>query len=148
MSYTSLHYHIVFSTKERRAYLDPEGNERLNAYFGGMIRNMKAKLHSINNTADHIHLAVGLSSDILLSSFVRLLKTNSSKWVHETFESLQTFSWQEGYSAFSVSYSGMDKVIQYIENQQAHHKKLSFEEELTLLLEKHHIKYDPKYVFK
>ena len=148
MSYTSLHYHIVFSTKERRPFLDADGNERLNAYFGGMMRNMKAKLHSINNTADHVHLAVGLHPDTSLSSFIRVVKTNSSKWIHETFESLQTFSWQEGYSAFSVSYSGMDKVIQYIENQQAHHKKLSFEEELTLLLKKHHIKYDPKYVFK
>lgn len=148
MSYTSLHYHIVFSTKERRPFLDADGNERLNAYFGGMMRNMKAKLHSINNTADHIHLAVGLHPDTSLSSFIRVVKTNSSKWIHETFDSLQTFSWQEGYSAFSFSYSGMDKVIQYIENQQAHHKKLSFEEELMLLLEKHHIKYDPKYVFK
>lgn len=148
MSYTSLHYHIVFSTKERRPFLDADGNERLNAYFGGMMRNMKAKLHSINNTADHIHLAVGLHPDTSLSSFIRVVKTNSSKWIHETFESLQTFSWQEGYSAFSVSYSGMDKVIQYIENQQEHHKKLSFEEELVRLLEKHHIKYDPRYVFK
>jgi len=148
LSYTSLHYHIVFSTKERRTFLDPNGDERLNAYFGGMIRNMKAKLHCVNNTADHIHLAVGLHPSVSVSSFVGTIKTNSSKWIHETFESLQTFSWQEGYSAFSVSYSGMDKVIQYIENQQAHHKKLSFEEELMRLLEKHHIKYDPKYVFK
>ena len=148
MSYTSLHYHIVFSTKERRPFLDADGNERLNAYFGGMMRNMKAKLHGVNNTADHIHLAVGLHPDTSLSSFIRVVKTNSSKWIHETYESLQTFSWQEGYSAFSVSYSGMDKVIQYIENQQEHHKKLSFEEELVRLLEKHHIDYDPRYVFK
>ena len=148
MSYTSLHYHIVFSTKERRSYLDANGDERLNTYFGGIIRNMKAKLHCVNNTADHVHLAVGLHPDTSLSSFARIIKTNSSKWIHETFESLQTFSWQEGYSAFSVSYSGIDMVIQYIQNQQQHHKKLSFEEELVLLLEKHHIEYNPKYVFK
>ncbi|MHC4988894.1 MAG: IS200/IS605 family transposase, partial [Planctomycetota bacterium] len=92
MSYTSLHYHIVFSTKERRPFLDADGNERLNAYFGGMMRNMNAKLHSINNTADHVHLAVGLHPDTSLSSFIRVVKTNSSKWIHETFESLQTFS--------------------------------------------------------
>ena len=148
MSYTSLHYHIVFSTKERRPFLDPNGDERLKAYFGGMIRNMKAKLHVVNHTADHVHLAVGLHPSVSVSSFIGTIKTNSSKWIHETFESLQTFSWQEGYSAFSVSYSGIDKVIQYIANQQEHHKKLSFEEELTRLLEKHHIEYDPKYVFK
>ena len=148
MSYTSLHYHIVFSTKDRRPYFREGDNERLNAYFGGMIRNMKAKLHIVNSTADHIHLAAGLHPDTSLSSFIRTIKTNSSKWIHDTFESLDKFSWQEGYSAFSVSYSGIDKVIQYIATQQEHHKKLSFEEELTLRLQKHNIEYDPRYVFK
>lgn len=148
MSYTSLHYHIVFSTKERRPFLDPDGDERLQAYFGGIIRNMKAKLHAVNNTADHVHLAVGLHPTLSVASFTGTIKTNSSKWIHETFESLQAFAWQEGYSAFSVSYSGIDKVIEYINNQQEHHKKLSFEEELVLLLKKHKIEYDPKYVFK
>jgi len=148
MSYTSLHYHIVFSTKERKPYLDNGGNDRLHAYFGGMLRTMKAKLHAVNSTADHIHLAVGLHPDMALSSFMRTIKTNSSKWIHDTFGALDTFSWQEGYSAFSVSYSGMDKVMQYIAGQQEHHKKLSFEEELILLLQKHQIDYDPRYVFK
>ena len=148
MSYTSLHYHIVFSTKNRKPSFDASDNERLNAYFGGMIRNMKAKLHIVNSTADHIHLAAGLHPDTSLSSFIRTIKTNSSKWIHDTFESLDKFSWQEGYSAFSVSYSGIDKVIQYIATQQEHHKKLSFEEELLLLLQKHNIEYDPRYVCK
>ena len=148
MSYTSLHYHIVFSTKERKPYFDASVNDRLNAYFGGMLRNMKAKLHAVNSTDNHIHLAAGLHPEMSISSFVRTLKTNSSKWIHESFESLGTFSWQEGYSAFSVSYSGFDKVMQYIAGQQEHHKKLSFEEELVLLLQKHHIDYDPRYVFK
>jgi REP element-mobilizing transposase RayT len=138
----------VFSTKDRKPYFDASDNERLNAYFGGMIRNMKAKIHIVNSTADHIHLAAGLHPDTSLSSFIRTIKTNSSKWIHDTFESLEKFSWQEGYSAFSVSYSGIDKVIQYIATQQEHHKKLSFEEELLLLLQKHNIEYDPRYVFK
>lgn len=148
MSYTSLHYHIVFSTKERRPFLDANGDERLQAYFGGMIRNMKAKLHIVNNTADHVHLAVGLHPTLSIASFVGTIKANSSKWIHESFESLQMFAWQEGYSAFSVSYSGIDKVIDYINIQQEHHKKLSFEDELLMLLKKHEIDYDPKYVFK
>ena len=148
MSYTSLHYHIVFSTKERKPYFDASGNDCLNAYFGGMLRNMKAKLHAVNSTDNHIHLAAGLHPEMSVSSVIRTLKTNSSKWVHDTFEHLNTFSWQEGYSAFSVSYSGMEKVIQYIANQQEHHKTLSFEEELVLLLNKHNIDFDPNYVFK
>ncbi len=148
MSYTSLHYHIVFSTKGRKPCFADDDNERLNAYFGGIIGQMKAKLHVVNSTADHVHLAVGLPADTSLAAFVRVIKTNSSKWIHEMLLSLSAFSWQEGYSAFSVSYSGIDKVIQYIVNQQEHHKKLTFEEELLLLLKKHHIDYDPRYVFK
>jgi len=148
MSYTSLHYHIVFSTKGRRPFFRSADNESLNAYFGGIIRNTKGKLHTVNSTTDHVHLAVGLHPDTSLSTFVRVIKTNSSKWIHDTFKSFEAFSWQEGYSAFSVSYSGMNKVMQYTQTQQEHHKKLSFEEELLLLLQKHHIDYDPKYVFK
>lgn len=148
MSYTSLHYHIVFSTKDRRPYFQPQDNDRLNPYFGGIIRNRKAKLHIVNSTVDHVHLAAALHPDTSLSTFVRVIKTNSSKWIHDTFPALQTFGWQEGYSAFSVSYSGIDKVIEYIRNQQEHHKKITFEEELILLLEKHQIEYKREYVFK
>ena len=147
MSYTNLHYHIVFSTKERKPFFDAADNERVNAYFGGIMRDTKDKLHIVNSTADHVHLAVGLHPENSLSSFVRVIKTNSSKWIRQSLD-LNLFAWQEGYSAFSVSYSGMNKVVDYIENQQAHHQTLTFEEELIKLLEKHQIKYDPKYVFK
>lgn len=96
---------------------------------------------------DHLHLAISLHPQANLSDCLRDIKAGSSLWIHKENAALSSFSWQDGYSAFSVSYSGLDKVISYIQEQFEHHKKLSFEEELTLLLQKHNIEYDPKYVF-
>ena len=146
MSYTNLNYHIVFSTKGRRPFLDEKILERLSHYIAGIVKNNKAKLYAINGPTDHIHLAVSLAPDICLSDFMRILKSNSSRWIHETFPELKTFSWQDGYSAFTVSFSGMDRVIGYINNQQEHHGKLSFDEELIILLKKHNIEFDVKYI--
>lgn len=144
MSYTNLNYHIVFSTKEHRPFLDDSETERLLEYIGGITGNMKATLLLAGGTSDHIHLAVRLHPELSIIEFVRTIKTNSSKWVHETFSN--TFSWQEGYSAFSVSQSIIGKVIDYIRNQKEHHKTLTFKDELMAMLKKHDIEYDEKYL--
>ena len=113
----------------------------------GILRNQKGCLLAGNGMPDHLHLAASLHPQTCISDCLQHIKGSSSKWIHETYPDLELFSWQDGYSAFSVSYSGLDKVASYIRNQQAHHKKQTFEEELISLLEKHKIKYDPKYVF-
>jgi putative transposase len=147
MSYTSLYYHIVFSTKERRPYLNPEQVQSVCRYIGGILHNEKGCLLTGNGMDNHLHLAVSLHPQTCISKCLQDIKASSSKWIHETYSDLKLFSWQEGYSAFSVSYSGLEKVLAYIRNQQIHHKKTTFEEDLISLLKKHRIKYDPKYVF-
>jgi putative transposase len=147
VSYTCLYYHIIFSTKERRPFLNDEQVQATCKYIGGILRNLKGCLLVGNGMPDHLHLAASLHPQTCLSDCLQQIKGSSSKWIHETYPDLQVFSWQDGYAAFSVSYSELDKVVSYIKNQQAHHKKLTFEEELISLLEKHKIKYDPKYVF-
>ena len=147
MSYTSLNYHIVFSTKERRAHLNEEQVQAVCRYIGGILRNQKGCLMTANGMADHLHLAVSLHPQTCLSDCLREIKASSSRWIHENYADLKLFSWQDGYSAFSVSYSGVDTVLAYIRNQQEHHHKMTFEEELISLLKKHKIDYDPKYVF-
>jgi REP element-mobilizing transposase RayT len=144
MSYTNLNYHIVFSTKNHKPYLDEEETHRLFEYLGGIIHHMKATLLLVGGTSDHVHIAVRLHPELSVMKFVQAIKTNSSRWVHETFS--KTFAWQEGYSAFSVSQSIIGKVIEYIKGQKEHHRKLSFTEELQLLLKKHNIEYDEKYL--
>lgn len=145
MSYTSLNYHIVFSTKERRPYLNEEHIQAVCRYIGGILRNQDGCLLTGNGMSDHLHLAMSLHPKICISDSLQNIKGSSSKWIHETYPDLALFSWQDGYSAFSVSYSGLDKVLAYIRNQQAHHKKQTFEDELISLLKKHKIDYDPKY---
>ena len=146
MSYTNLYYHIVFSTKNHIPFLDELEMTRLFEYIGGIINNMKATLLLVGGTSDHVHIAVRLHPEISIVGFVRDVKTNSSKWVHEALSRNSDFSWQDGYSAFSVSHSIVGKVVDYIRGQKVHHKKLTFKEELKALLEKHDISYDERYL--
>ncbi len=115
-------------------------------YIGGMINKMKATLLLVGGTSDHVHIAVRLHPELSVVEFLRAVKTNSSKWVHETLAGNNDFAWQDGYSAFSVSHSIVGKVIEYIQGQKEHHKKLTFKEELKSLLEKHNISYDERYL--
>jgi len=144
MSYTCLFYHILFSIKDRQKPLEEGQMKQVREYMAGIVRNLKAKLYVCNGPLDHIHLLVSLYPELSVSDFVRTIKTNSSKWFHETFGN--EFSWQDGYAAFSVSYSGIKQVSEYINKQQEHHRKITFEEELTRFLQKHNLKYEQKFI--
>lgn len=144
-SLTSLHYHVVFSTKDRRPAIDPTFATALYAYLGGIMRALGAKPLLINGTTDHVHLCFNLRPDTKLTDFMRDLKANSSKWLHEHGHRC---SWQTGYSAFTVSTSLLPQVIRYIRNQEKHHRKMTFQQELVLLLERHHITYDSRYIWR
>jgi len=146
MSYTNLIYHIVFSTKERRETLASERIARICKYTAGIIRNHEGVPLAVNGVADHLHVAAIVSPKIALSQFVGTIKSNCSKWIHGTFSDMQDFGWQDGYSAFTVSASVRDSVVSYIRNQETHHRKMSFQDELIQLLEKHGVEYDPKYI--
>ena len=146
MSYTCLNYHIVFTTRQRKPLIDDSVNQRLFSYIAGIVGNMKSRLYIANGISDHIHLLVSLSTDVSVADCVRTIKTNSSRWMHQTFDEHKDFAWQEGYSAFSVSYSAIDGVVNYIKGQQEHHKKVSFNEELKVFLDKHKIEYNPEYL--
>ena len=146
MSYTCLRYHLVFSTKDRRPWISPDLLPRLCEYLGGMIRQQGGYSMLINGPQDHLHVITGLSPTISVSDALRDLKANSTNWIHETFPDLKVFCWQDGYAAFTISPSVLDRAVKYVQNQQEHHKKVTFEEELKWLLENHGIKYDPRYI--
>jgi REP element-mobilizing transposase RayT len=146
-TYTNLLYHIVFSTKDRRAWLDEEIAPRLYEYLGGAIRSAGGIAICINGAIDHLHALAKLRQDKAVSDVLRELKANSSGWVHRTFPPLRDFAWQTGYGAFSVSQSQVEKVKGYIANQKVHHQRVSFKEEFIALLEAHGIEYDEKYLW-
>jgi REP element-mobilizing transposase RayT len=115
--------------------------------MGGHARNLDGQLLMGNGVSDHVHLAAVIPAKLAVSEFVGKLKSNASGWIHDTFSDLGEFSWQNGYAAFSISPSILPKVKQYIRNQQEHHRKMTFQEELIALLEKHGVEYDKRYIF-
>jgi REP element-mobilizing transposase RayT len=146
-TYASLHYHIVFSTKHRIGMISPELKTSLYAYIAKIINNDYGFAKKINGTNDHIHILADLKPKFTLSDVLRAIKSNSSKWTNANFSLAGEFSWQEGYGAFSVSKSSIPELIDYIVEQEKHHKKMSFQEEFIKLLEKHEIKYNEKYLW-
>ena len=147
-SYVSNLMHCVFSTKERYPFIISELESRLWPYLGGIARENKIKAIAIGGTADHLHALLSLPSTMSFAKAVQLIKGGSSKWIHDTFREHRKFAWQEGYGAFSVSTSQMEKTIAYIQRQKEHHRQRSFQDEFTDLLDKHGIEYDRRYVFR
>lgn len=146
MSFTHLKYHITFSTKGRRPFITAQLLRRLCQYLGGMVKKQGGQPIEINGPEDHIHIVASLSPAISISECLQDLKANTTNWVHQTFPDLHNFFWQEGYSAFSVSPSVLPSVVNYVRNQQEHHKKVSFAEELKWLLDSHGIDYEERYL--
>jgi putative transposase len=145
-THLSLHYHIVFSTKDRRSTIDAKWRDRLHAYLGGAVRTLGGVAEAVGGTGDHVHLLIGLKATHCLSDVLRDIKQTSSEWVHKTIHSA-VFSWQEGYGAFTVSASNIQRVKKYILSQEAHHKKKTFREEYIELLKKSGIAYNEKYLW-
>jgi putative transposase len=145
--YLSLLMHFTWSTKGREPWLGAEMRGDLYSYIGGIMNNKRAKLISAGGMFDHIHLYASLPSTISIADFVNVVKSNSSRWLHESSPKLRNFAWQEGYGTFSVSKSGEQSVISYIRNQEKHHGKTSFKQEFVAMLEKHGIAYDERYIW-
>jgi REP element-mobilizing transposase RayT len=147
-TYSQILLHIVFSTKNREPWITSDIAERLYPYMGGIVRAEKGILYDIGGVEDHVHLYLRWRPDESISDLMRTVKSRSSKWIHETFPSLQAFAWQEGYSAFSVSKSQEAAVKKYIAGQAEHHKKEDFKSELLRLLRAHGVEFDERYVFE
>jgi REP element-mobilizing transposase RayT len=136
--------HVVFSTKNRRNLIPSDTQARLSSFLGGIARKNGFKAIAIGGTSNHIHILLSLPATMPLAKAVQLIKGASSKWMNDLGH---TFAWQEGYGAFTVGVSGQAATIRYINSQEEHHRKRSFEEEFVAFLAKHKIDYDPKYVW-
>ena len=145
-TYTQILYQIVFSTKNREACLTKGNRENLYSYIWGIIKNKNCHLYRIGGVEDHIHIVTHLHQSIALADSVKDIKTSSSNMI-KTEKMFKHFSgWQIGYGAFTYSIEAKNNLINYVKNQEAHHKKKNFESELQSLLEEHGIKYDKKYL--
>lgn len=147
-SFTQLTYHVVFGTKYRRRSITDSLRERLYEYTGGTIRAKAGHLIEIGGVEDHIHLLVNLPAAVAVSDSIRDIKANSSRWVNDLPDQSKRFEWQKGYGAFTVSYSQIDVVRRYIQNQREHHRRKTFQEEYVELLKRHGIAFELEYLFE
>ena len=143
-TFFSLHYHIVFSTRDRRPFISREWRPRFHSYLGGIVRGMNGVPEIVGGVEDHVHLLASLRPIHCIADVLRDLKKESTNWVKENFD--RRFAWQEGYAAFTVSPSATGSVRNYIANQEAHHGKQPFVDELRELLGKAGIEYEEKYL--
>jgi len=144
-TYTSLHYHIVFSTKQRIPYIKPEIEQRVWEFIGGVARHHHLTALQIGGIDDHIHALIMAPPTMAPSQIV--LKSDSSKWIHETFPALRAFAWQEGFGAFAVSKSGWEAAVRYIQNQRVPHQTSNSQAEYLDFLRQPGVEYDEGYVW-
>lgn len=145
-SYTCLLDHVCFSTHNRLPQIVPALKSRLYAYMAGILKKIKCPPVLINGVEDHVHILTYRHPTVCESELARVVKSNSSGWVHDTFPEHRDFDWQNGYSAFSVSKSNLEAVREYIANQEERHRRLTWRKEIERLYTKHGIPFDPKYL--
>jgi putative transposase len=147
-TFTNILIHAVFSTSGRSPLLPDTIRPNVHAYLGGILRELHAVPVAIGGTADHVHLLTRLPADLAVADCMRIVKTNSSRWVKERWSQRRSFAWQSGYGAFAVSESRRAAVVRYIENQAEHHKRISYQDEFLKLLRSHGVDFDARYVWQ
>jgi putative transposase len=146
-TYTNLIAHVVFSTKTRQPFITPSLRESLHPYLGGIVRNLKGTPLCIGGVEDHVHILAQFHASLSISEVVGKAKSGATNWMHENRSELSQFAWQTGYAAFSVGHSAVRDVCRYIENQEEHHRKVTFQQELRALLDESGIAYDERYIW-
>jgi putative transposase len=137
--------HLIFSTKQRKPLIKPQIRSGLFAYLGGIVRQLRSTALIINGTDDHVHLLLRIRPAHSIAEIARVIKTNSSGWIHA--KGHREFAWQAGYGVFSVSESSIPAVTKYIATQDEHHKRHSFQEEFVAFLKKNKVAYDERYIW-
>jgi len=147
-TYTQIHLQAIFAVKRRTGLIQKEWKDELYKYITGIIQTHDHKLLAINGMPDHLHIFFGMRPTQSLSDLMQDVKENSSKWINKKKFIKDRFEWQQGYGAFSYSKSQASRVIAYIQNQEVHHRKITFLDEYKKFLEKFEVDYDERYIFK
>jgi len=146
-SLSSIFVHIIFSTKCRKPFIHSTMIHNLHKYMVGIAREHNAYVHEIGGVEDHVHLLVSLPRTISLCKLVEEIKKGSSRWMKTQGKDWSRFAWQNGYGAFSIGRSSYENLRRYIQNQQEHHKKISFQDEYRAFLRKYGVEFDERYVW-
>jgi REP element-mobilizing transposase RayT len=146
-SLSKVYIHLTFSTKKRIPFLSKDIEPRLWHYMGGVLNRIKCQPIQVGGHCDHAHVLCVLHRTVTQATLVSELKKHSSSWIKTVDDRYWDFYWQDGYSVFSVNPTQIDRVVQYIRNQEEHHTNRSFQDELRLFLKKYGVAYDERYVW-
>lgn len=138
--------HLVFSTKNREPFISPDVRPRLHGYIVGILDHLKSPSIQTGGVSDHVHVLFALGRTTTQAQIVEEVKTSTSKWM-KADGGVPGFSWQAGYGAFSIGESQIETVVRYIQKQEEHHRKVTFQDEYRKFLERYNITYDEKYVW-
>jgi len=145
---TNLLVHLIFSTCGRNPYLaDRNLREEMHRYLGGIVKGKGGTTLQVGGVSDHVHLLIVAPKTVALADLVRDIKRASSLWIKERDPALNSFTWQGGYGAFSVGQKECEVVRAYIQNQEEHHRRRTFQDEYRAFLEKYRIHYDERYLW-
>lgn len=145
-TYTQILYQIIFSPKDHENNLAPENRQELYKYIWGILKNKKCHLYRIGGTSNHIHIVTHLHPTVSLASLVKDIKVASALYIKNNNLFPLFSGWQDGYGGFTYSFKDKDRLIEYVKNQEEHHKTKSFREEFVELLNEHEIEFDEKYL--
>lgn len=140
--------HVIFSTKDRTPLISPDLAGELYPYLGGICRSMGCSSHGVGGTSNHIHIACSLSRTVTVAKLLEELKKNSSKWIKTKGRQHALFAWQAGYGAFSIGQSQLEHLKTYIANQEEHHGKRTFQEEILDFLRRYKVDYDERHIWE
>jgi len=146
-TFSQIYIQVVFTVKGRNNLIGKDWKEDINKYIAGIIKGKGQKPIIVNGMPDHEHIFLSLKPSMPISDLVRDIKNNSSNFINKQGFVRGKFSWQDGYGVFSYSHSHIQKVYNYILNQEKHHHKKTFKDEYLELLEKFEIEYNEKYLF-
>ncbi len=145
-THSSLHYHLVFSTKHREPWLRAVFRPKLHAYLGGTIRGIGGVAHAVGGVSDHVHILAGLTPKHRLSDVMREVKAESSRWIKRELLS-PGFAWQEGYGAFTLDAGNLRPASEYVLNQESHHRQSTFQDEYISMLKRGMVEFDERYLW-
>ena len=139
--------HVVFSTKDRRPWLDPDIRPRMHAYLATLCRDCDCQAYRVGGAADHVHIAARLARTVSQAELLEKIKKTSSAWIKTQAEQYGSFFWQGGYGDFSIGWSQLEELVRYIDRQEQHHRIQTFQEEYRDLLQKYKVEFDERYVW-
>jgi putative transposase len=148
-SHSVVFLHLVFSTKLRIPYLlDCALRNELHVYLGSASRHLGCAPVIVGGVEDHVHMLARLGRDIAISGWVKEVKRTSSIWIKKQTPALESFAWQTGYGVFAVGKSNLEAVRTYIANQEEHHRKKTYQDEMRALLRAHDETWDERQIWE